>query len=348
MSSGGLPVIGGSGGIPIVGTVNGVAVTGTPSSGQVLTATSSTAADWQSPSAGTPAFSAITSGTNTGMAGVIGTGASLTVSGSGTNNATAIDGVTVTGTPTAGQAPVATSGTAASWQAITANAVNAVPLPNIARSWYYQFTGASGTTTGSGVQGGLYMVVTNGNTIAISSAFGEYCGAYNGAGANTVCGFLSSAQFYAGHSLTMTSFNCWYNTNTADASWNWLGFTDQTLATMVAGINPAGNYACFRYAGGTDTNFQCITKDGTTQTVIDSGVKPSAGFLAASSGLLFQIVCNDSVPNVQFYIGGTLVATSTTHLPTSGTALQFVFGGKSSSAIGIGFSVSYIYITATI
>ena len=348
MSSGGLPVIGGSSGLPVVGTVNGVLVTGTPSSGQVLTATSSTAADWQTPSAGTPAFSAITSGTNTGMAGVIGTGASLTVSGSGTNNATAIDGVTVTGTPTAGQVPTATSGSAASWQTATANAVNAVPLPNIARSWYYQFTGASGTTTGTGVQGGLYMVVTNGNTIAISSAFGEYCGTYNVAGANTVCGFLSSAQFYAGHSLTMTSFNGWYNTNTADASWNWLGFTDQTLATMVAGTNPAGNYACFRYAGGTDTNFQCITKDGTTQTVIDSGVKPSAGFLALSSGLLFQIVCNDSVPNVQFYIGGTLVATSTAHLPTSGTALQFVFGGKSSSAIGIGFSVSYIYITATI
>ena len=43
---------------------------------------------------GNPAFSAITSGTNTGAAMVIGTGASLTVSGSGTNNATSLGGAT--------------------------------------------------------------------------------------------------------------------------------------------------------------------------------------------------------------------------------------------------------------
>ena len=349
MSSSGIPVIGGAFGVPIVGNVNGVVVSGTPSSGQVLTATSSTAADWQSPSAGTPAFSAITSGTNTGMAGVIGTGASLTVSGSGTNNATAIDGVTVTGTPTAGQAPVATSGTAASWQAISANAVNAVPIPNITRTWYGQYIGASGgTTTAASIQG-LSLVVTNGNAASVSAAFGSYFGAYTGTQANTTAGFLSPAQYYVGHSLSMTSFQTWYNANTADAGNFWTGFTDRTLAVQVASANPAGNYACFRFIEGTDTTIKCVTKDGTTQTVTDSGVTPAAGFWNLTAGHLFQIVSNDGVPNVQFYIDGALVATNTSHLPTSGTATSWICGQTTlASAQGVGCGISYVYITATI
>jgi hypothetical protein len=60
------------------------------------------------------AFSGVTAGTNTNAL-VIGTGGSLATSGTGTIAATAIDGVTVTGTPSTGQVPVATSGTAAVW-----------------------------------------------------------------------------------------------------------------------------------------------------------------------------------------------------------------------------------------
>lgn len=66
---------------------------------------------------GGSAFSAITSGTNTSAAMVVGSGSSLTVSGSGTNNATSIGGVAVTGTPSVGFVPTATSGSAATWQA---------------------------------------------------------------------------------------------------------------------------------------------------------------------------------------------------------------------------------------
>ncbi len=63
------------------------------------------------------AFSSLTGGTNTAAAMVLGTGSSLTVSGSGTNNATSIGGITVTGTPSVGYIPTATSGSAATWQA---------------------------------------------------------------------------------------------------------------------------------------------------------------------------------------------------------------------------------------
>lgn len=67
---------------PAAGNViDGVTVSGTPSSGEVLTATSPTAADWQVPSAGT-----------------------------------VISGITVSGTPSTGMLLTATSASAADWQ----------------------------------------------------------------------------------------------------------------------------------------------------------------------------------------------------------------------------------------
>ncbi len=70
-------------------------------------------------SGSTIAFSAITAGTNTSAAMVVGTGASLTTSGSGTINATSIEGITISGTPSVGYVPTATSASAATWQAPT-------------------------------------------------------------------------------------------------------------------------------------------------------------------------------------------------------------------------------------
>lgn len=64
-------------------SVGGITVSGTPSVGQILTATSASAANWQSPSGGST-FTALTSGTNTTAAMLVGTGASLAPTGSGT------------------------------------------------------------------------------------------------------------------------------------------------------------------------------------------------------------------------------------------------------------------------
>lgn len=65
--------------------------------------------------AGGVTFDLLGSGTNITAAMTLGTGSSLTFSGSGTNNASAINGVTVTGTPGAGQLPISTGPTAAAW-----------------------------------------------------------------------------------------------------------------------------------------------------------------------------------------------------------------------------------------
>ena len=352
MSSSGLPVIGGTVGVPIVGTVNGVAVTGTPSSGQVLTATSSTAADWQSPSGGTPAFSAITGATNTSAAMVLGSGSSLTVSGSGTNNATAVDGVTVTGTPSTGQVPTATSSSAATWQTPAASSVNAIPIPNTYRSYLWQYdmgsSGPGGANPATFSCGGIFMTMASpgGGATTTSALFGAYVGLYSSNGIS-IAGFSTWKIFYVGNSLRFqTMAACWMSVTT-DVTRVWLGFTDQTPSTMCGSANPAGNYACFRFISGTDTYFQCITKNGTTQNVQSSGIAPSAGWLAGTTPLKFEIQSNDSVPNVVFLIGGSVVATSTTDLPTSGTALLWMFSAVSTSSIGLGPGINYLYAQCT-
>lgn len=60
-----------------------------------------------------------------------------------------------------------------------------------------------------------------------------------------------------------------------------------------------------------DAFFTCITDDGFGgRTTTVTAVAP-----AALTSYRFRIVCNDSAPNVKFYINDVLVATHTTHLP---------------------------------
>lgn len=64
---------------------------------------------------GPSAFSAITGGTNNSATMTVGTGSVVNRSGSGVIDASAVGGVTVSGSPAVGQVPIATSGTAAAW-----------------------------------------------------------------------------------------------------------------------------------------------------------------------------------------------------------------------------------------
>lgn len=66
---------------------------------------------------GGAAFNAITSGSNTTATMNVGSGATLSFSGSGVLNASKINGITVTGTPAIGNVLTATSTSAANWQA---------------------------------------------------------------------------------------------------------------------------------------------------------------------------------------------------------------------------------------
>jgi hypothetical protein len=83
--------------------------------------TGSTACTWVSVSGGggNPSFSAITSGTNNSATMFVGTGASLSVSGSGVLNASSIGGVQIPGPAFPGDCPIATSASSATWQSCT-------------------------------------------------------------------------------------------------------------------------------------------------------------------------------------------------------------------------------------
>lgn len=104
----------------------------------------------------------------------------------------------------------------------------------------------------------------------------------------------------------------------------WLGFSDQAGATLAGTGAPAGNLVAFRFDTSLgDTHWMCVTKDGTTQTVVDSGVAP-----AANTKTDFAIDCDSDAGSAKFYIAGVLVATITTHLPTSTTSMRWVMLGN--------------------
>lgn len=74
----------------------------------------------------------------------------------------------------------------------------------------------------------------------------------------------------------------------------------------------------FRYStSASDTDWMCVTANGSTQTIIDSGVPADTNFHT------FQIDYTNPGTSCKFYIDGTLVGTSTTHLPTAGTEVGY-------------------------
>lgn len=104
-----------------------------------------------SASAGTPSFTAISGGTNTTAAMVVGSGSTLNPSGTGVINATSIDGVKVAGTPTIGQVPVATGGTNATWQTAPGSSFGTIVGGTNTTAPMVVGSGASITPTGTGV-----------------------------------------------------------------------------------------------------------------------------------------------------------------------------------------------------
>jgi len=98
----------------------------------------------------------------------------------------------------------------------------------------------------------------------------------------------------------------------------WFCLTDQDSNTHQSTDTPAGNYACFRYSAATDGGvWKGVTKDGTTQSTCSSAA-------VDTSYHKFEFTFDDSVPNVTFTVDGGSSCTISSHLPTSGTAMQFI------------------------
>jgi len=101
---------------------------------------------------------------------------------------------------------------------------------------------------------------------------------------------------------------------------HWWGLTDQTLATMAGSDNPAGNHAALRFSSAAGANWSCVTKNGSTQNVVDSGTAFAGGTYYA-----LEVIFDDSAPSVTFKINGASVCGSpvTASLPADGTNLRW-------------------------
>jgi hypothetical protein len=101
-----------------------------------------------------------------------------------------------------------------------------------------------------------------------------------------------------------------------------------------------GVAACaFRYSThASDTDWQCVVTDGTTQVTTTSGVAVDTG--------LHTFAIQFTTPNVLFYIDGTLVATvaiSTTTLSTSSGFEPSVTVDNISTSNNVSINMAYLY-----
>ena len=153
-------------------------------------------------SGGGSAFSAITTGTNTTATMTVGTGGSIARSGSGSIDASAIGGVTITGTPSAGMVPTATSSSAATWTTPSSGG-------------NYVNIGGSVTWTGCTYSNGVCTVSgTTTTVVTISSIPGTYLNlktiamAQSSAGGNLQYTVNNdTATNYAANGIAQTSTN---------------------------------------------------------------------------------------------------------------------------------------------
>lgn len=110
----------------------------------------------------------------------------------------------------------------------------------------------------------------------------------------------------------------------------WLGLANTAWATLLATDTPAASAlsgAAFRYSTALgDATWKCVTFDGASQTVVDSGVA-----VATTAGKRFEISDNGSVTT--FKIDGQTVATISTTRPASTVAMR-QGGGRADARSG--------------
>jgi|GEM_PF-3589862 len=118
----------------------------------------------------------------------------------------------------------------------------------------------------------------------------------------------------------------------------WAGMTNQTAATMAASANPAGRYAAFRFdTSASDTTWKCITKDNTTQNVLNSGVTVTA------NGFKLEIQ-ETGTTDIIFRINGARVCTSSVNLPGAGTLARYVNSATTLTTAARSIRTGWIYI----
>jgi len=152
----------------------------------------------------------------------------------------------------------------------------------------------------------------------------------------------SELMFVVGRQITFQSMHSFFDNGGAIISQTnsrvFIGLTDQTGATMTNGNDPAGNYVGVRVDSGTDANYRCVIKDGTTQGIADSGV-------AVTGETGHRVTVREDTAGATWYvwIDDVQRCSFTSNRPASGTVLRFVHGIRNKAAEQKALRLAWIY-----
>lgn len=143
-----------------------------------------------------------------------------------------------------------------------------------------------------------------------SDATGTYCEVSTSNVSGNAAGIVA---FFTGRYDNITRFTWIVKTPVTLTSLRiWIGLNGNGNSQFNDADSPDNQSIAFRYSTvAADTNWQCFTRT-TVNTQVDSGV-----VVSSDTRYVFEVVVTTS--QVQFYINGTLVATSTTNIPTAST-----------------------------
>lgn len=226
------------------------------------------------------------------------------------SNASKINGVAITGTPSVGYVPTATSATAATWQAASGGA--STPLLKVSTS----FESLATRFDISG--GGTATSMTNGLSILTLSSAGSYKQLLITASNVSYNNYTKSPSFMALVSVTNapTTGDCYFGTGYVDVDG-----TGHTMTRVHHGFKIV-------YSGSVGTLY-ATNANGTTETATDV----TAGVTLTNNNVYYSV--QNGTTDVKYYINGTLVATHTTNLPATapliGTLMQWSVSNKSTA-----------------
>lgn len=262
---------------PTVAKINGVAVTGAPTSGQVPTATSSTAASWQTPAAPPSPASSVTAETGYGQASQAGS-ASAYAREDHTHGTPALP------TPAAISALPSSGGTISGNLAVTGHALGQdFPAAHGVASWAYDPALAVNSTQLTG--GTLYLVRVNiaaavnvtkiywwvANTGSGAVTNQNWVGLYDSSGS-----LLASVNVDSGFSSATLKTTAITSTALAAGAWYWVAllFNASVTPTLArasgwTGVDAAANLnlpaSAYRFA-----------RNGTGLTTLPSSIVPAS------------------------------------------------------------------------
>lgn len=168
---------------------------------------------------------------------------------------------------------------------------------------------------------------------------------YNNSSTGNLAGFRGADGLFAiGNSL---QFVCSSILQRITDVRMWLGlsstFSGSTVTQYGGSDDPtsfSSSFIGFRFSTiAGDTDWQCVVSNGTSKTVVSSGVAANTG------SHYFAFKCNDAGSSVAFYIDGVLVATISADYPTSGQTMEPVLGSAAAaSTTGQSFNFTLLKI----